>query len=75
MSTEKELQSDITPLRKIFNKSYGNLSEEDIQKEILFSQKIMNQKLEKIRKNTSLLVWFLIVIPIITGVLIAVFLT
>lgn len=52
-----------------FNEKYGDLSEPEIQKEILFTLKMTNAKLEKIRANTSNLVWFLIVIPIIIGVI------
>jgi len=68
----KNEQPKLTPIRKTFNEKYGELSESEIQKEILFSQKIANIKLEKIRANTSNLVWFLIVIPIIFGILAAV---
>jgi len=65
----KNEQPKLLPLRKAFNEQYGELSEVEIQKEILFSHKITNLKLEKIRENTSKLVWFLIVVPFIIGVI------
>ena len=67
----KNEASKLTPKRKNFNEKYDNLNEIEIQKEILFSQRLMLEKLEQIRTNTSTLVWFLIIIPIIVGVIIA----
>jgi len=77
IETKEEVKAEIkqlklTPLRKVFNDKYGELSESEIQKELLFSQRITIEKLEKIRINTSNLVWFLIVIPIILGILFAI---
>ncbi|WP_457610251.1 hypothetical protein [Lutibacter sp.] len=69
MKTE---QLELARIRKIFNEKYGELSENEIQKEILLSQKITNLKLEKIRSNTSNIVWFLIVIPTIFGFIAAI---
>lgn len=57
-------------LKESFNEEYGNLSESEIQKEILFNQLLINKKIEKIRINTSNLVWYLIVFPLIIGALI-----
>ena len=59
--------------RSDFNERYADLNDSDIQREILFAQKITNIKLEKIRSNTSVLVWFLIVIPFILAILIGLF--
>lgn len=53
--------------RKNFYENYGHYSEIEIQKEHLFKQEIIIEKLEKIRANTSNLVWFLVVIPAILG--------
>ena len=50
--------------RKIFNERFDNLSESDIQKELLYKQQETIEKLEKIRSNTSTLIWFLLVIPV-----------
>ena len=65
----KKEEQKLTPRRKRFNEKYNDLSESELQKELLFTQQLTIEKLEKIRKNTSNLVWFLIVIPIIFGAL------
>jgi hypothetical protein len=59
----------ISRKREQFNKQYKDLSESEIQIEMLFAQRLINVKLEKIRKNTEYLVVFLIVIPIVLGIL------
>jgi len=63
----------LSPDRKIFNEKYKDLTESEIQKELLFTQRLSIEKLERIRTNTSTLVWFLIVIPIIAVVFMAMF--
>ena len=65
----KKEEQKLTPKRKKFNEKYIEYSDDEIQKEILFAQQLNIDKLEKIRANTSNLVWFLIVIPIIFGIL------
>ena len=65
----KKEQQKLTPKRKRFNEKYNEFTESEIQKELLFAQQLTIDKLEKIRANTSNLVWFLIVIPIILGIL------
>lgn len=50
----------------------GDLNESEIQKEILFAQLLTNDKLEKVRSNTSKIVWWIIVIPIIIAVILGV---
>ena len=55
--------------RKKFNEKYLEYSDSDILKEILFFQKVNIYKQERIRTNTSYLVWFLIVIPIALTIL------
>ena len=65
----KKEQQKLTPKRKRFNEKYNEFNENEIQKELLFTQQLTIEKLEKIRTNTSNLVWFLIIIPIIFGVL------
>ena len=44
-----------------------NMTDSEILKEILFAQQSQIVKLEKIRGNTSMLVWWLVAIPIIVG--------
>lgn len=65
----KKEQLKLTPKRKRFNEKYNEYNVNDIQKELLYTQQITIDKLEKIRANTSNLVWFLIVVPTVLGVL------
>ena len=67
---EKKKES---PKRKWFNEYWGDLNESEIQKEILFAQLLTNDKLEKVRSNTSKIVWWIIVIPIIIAVIFGMF--
>lgn len=66
----KKEQQNLSPKRHRFNEKYNEFTESEIQKELLFVQQFTIDKLEKIRVNTSNLVWFLIVIPIILGILV-----
>ena len=59
--------------RKWFNDYFKDFTESEIQKEILFAQHLTNDKLEKVRSNTSKVVWWLIVIPIIVAVILTIF--
>ena len=59
--------------RKWFDDYFKDFTESEIQKEILFAQLLTNDKLEKVRSNTSKIVWWLIVIPIIIAVILAIF--
>ncbi|GAB4165640.1 MAG: hypothetical protein Tsb0033_27450 [Winogradskyella sp.] len=52
-----------------FLQSYESYNNDQLLKELLYYQKIKIEKLEKIRSNTSSLVWWLIAIPIIVGIL------
>ncbi len=65
----KNVQSKIHPFKQKFNEQFAELSESEIQKEILFYQVVINRKLETIQSNTSKMVWFLIVIPIILAII------
>jgi type IV secretory pathway component VirB8 len=67
---EKEKGS---PKREWFNDYFKDFTESEIQKEILFAQQLTIDKLEKVRSNTSKIVWWLIVIPIITAVILVIF--
>lgn len=70
MENKKE---KLTQKELAFNEKYQNHSEAEIQKEILYTQKILIEKTEKVRKNTSTLVTFLVAIPLIFGLLYLVF--
>jgi hypothetical protein len=61
-------------LKGQFNVEYSKTLAEDIQKEILFNLKLSNLIAEKTRSNTILLIW-LITIPLIVGILAAITLT
>ena len=65
----KKKEQKLPPKRYEFNEKYYDFTKSEIQKELLFTQQLTIEKLEKIRANTSILVWFLIVIPIIFGIL------
>ena len=66
---EKKKEMNLTPKRKRFNEKYNELGESEIQKELLFAQQLIIEKLERVRANTSTLVWFIIIIPVIFGFL------
>ena len=68
----KKKEKELTPKRKYFNDKYKDLTESEIQKELLFAQQLTIDKLEKVRTNTSNLVWFLIVLRLIVHNLIEV---
>nr|WP_321222422.1 hypothetical protein [uncultured Psychroserpens sp.] len=53
-----------------FLETYNDFTNEEILRELLFAKKLQIDKLEKIRSNTSKLVWWLIALPIIIGILI-----
>lgn len=59
----------LTSTRIKFFKTYDNMSEGEILHEILYAHQVQINKLEKIRSNTSILVWFLVAIPFIFGIL------
>lgn len=55
----------IPAARKRFNEQFSDLTEAELQLEILYMLKAIEQKNEKIRSNTSTMVWFFIVIPLL----------
>ena len=65
----------LTQHRKRFNEEHNGLNQSELQMELLFAQKVTNLKLERIRTDTSKLVWFLIAIPIIVGIIAAIFMS
>lgn len=66
---EQEQEKITAMKRERFNKIYGDLQDKDIMREVLFKLHFQNELLDKTRSNTSKIVWWLIVIPIIVGVL------
>ncbi|QHI36214.1 hypothetical protein IMCC3317_15730 [Kordia antarctica] len=63
----------ITDERTQFLETYGDLKDGKIQRELLFVQTLQLDKLEKIRSNTSKLVWWLVVIPTLLFILAIIF--
>jgi hypothetical protein len=63
----------LTPHRKKFNEKHNGLNQSELLMELLFAQEVTQRKLERIRTDTSKLVWFLIAIPIIVGIIAAIF--
>lgn len=59
----------MTPKRNKFLLTYGELTDSELLREHLFAQQLQIEKLEKIRKNTSILVWWLVALPVIFGIL------
>jgi len=55
--------------KKAFYEKYNHLTDSEVQKELLYYNQLKINKLERIRSNTSTLVWCLIVLPIILGFL------
>ena len=63
----------MTKKRIKFIETYGDLDESQTLKEILYANSLQIEKLEKIRSNTSMLVWWLVAIPIMLFILAFVF--
>ena len=63
----------MTKKRIKFLETYGDLDDSETLKELLYANGLQVEKLEKIRSNTSMLVWWLVAIPIIFVILAFVF--
>lgn len=59
--------------REEFIKTYESYTKSDISKKILFIQSLQLEKLEQISSNTSKLVWWLVVIPILVFIITLIF--
>ena len=68
-----ENKQNVSKRRQKFNEKYKDFSETELLKEYIYNQELTYDKLEKVRANTSNLVWFLIVIPIIVVIITASF--
>lgn len=58
-----------TKRQQYFERQRMNWSDRDLQLEANFQNKLQLEKLERIRSNSSKIVWWLIAIPIILAVL------
>lgn len=63
----------MTKNRIKFLETYNDLDDSETLKEILYAHTLQVEKLEKIRSNTSILVWWLVAIPIILVIIIVLF--
>ena len=63
----------MTNKRMKFLETYNDLDNSQTLKELLFAHTLQIEKLEKIRSNTSVLVWWLVAIPILLFVIILFF--
>lgn len=52
-----------------FEDKRKNYSDREIQLELLYSQKKLNDTMDKVRGNTKTLIWWLIVLPFIFGLI------
>ncbi|MFI8377311.1 hypothetical protein [Leeuwenhoekiella sp. NPDC079379] len=64
------VEEKMSAKRLNFLDKYGEHTDSETLKEILYAQMLQIEKLEKIRSNTSSLVWWLIAIPILCVILI-----
>lgn len=55
--------------QKYFEEQRRDWSDREIQLEMLFSQQLLIEKMEKVRGNTNTMIWWLIVIPIVIALL------
>lgn len=69
----KQKEEKVSKERKKFNEKYNDFSDSEIQKELLFLQKISVDKLKRIDTSTSYLFWFLFIVPILFGVIFLIF--
>ncbi|MCD2260131.1 hypothetical protein [Psychroserpens luteolus] len=61
--------------RKQFEESYSELNKTETLKELLFHQKMQNENLIIIRKNTAKLIWLLLIIilPFVMTIIAAIY--
>ena len=63
----------MTPKRNKFILTYNDYDDSETLKELLFANQLQLEKLERIRANTSILVWWLVALPVILGILVFAF--
>ena len=78
LTEEKSVNNQMAePVKKSKRQQYfedqrRNMSDREIQFELLYSQKILIETMDKVRGNTNTLIWWLIAIPIILGIILGV---
>ena len=65
----------VEPMKKSKRQQYfedqrRNLSDREMQLDLLYSQKLLIETMDKVRGNTNTLIWWLIAIPFIIGAII-----
>jgi hypothetical protein len=63
----------MTKKRIKFLETYSDLDDSETLRELLFASTLQVDKLEKIRSNTSMLVWWLVAIPILFFIIVIFF--
>lgn len=76
MSENKTKPKVVPPVKKselqrMFEFQRRDWSDREIQLEMLYAQQILINKMDKVRGNTNTMIWWLIVIPIIIGIIVA----
>jgi len=68
--TEEKLDRIPYPsaMKKAFYEKHHHLTDSEVQKELLYYTELKLDKLERIRRNTSMLITWLILFPIVLGV-------
>ncbi len=63
--------ADTKPHKKriLFDNKYSNLNDQQYKHEMLYAQHVTAENLKKIKTNTEILIWCLIIIPIIISVI------
>lgn len=56
--------------QQYFEDQRRNLSDRELQLDLLYSQKLLIETMDKVRGNTNTLIWWLIAIPVIIGAII-----
>ena len=78
LTEEKSVNNQMAePVKKSKRQQYfedqrRNMSDREIQFELLYSQKILIETMDKVRGNTNTFIWWLIAIPIILGIILGV---
>ena len=78
LTEEKSVNNQMAePVKKSKRQQYfedqrRNLSDRELQLDLIYSQKLLIETMDKVRGNTNTLIWWLIAIPIILGIILGV---
>jgi len=70
-----DLINSVEPVKKSKRQQYfedqrRNLSDRELQLDLLYSQKLLIETMDKVRGNTNTLIWWLIAIPFMIGAIV-----